>query len=76
MLQDTPNLNDLSIKEEPAFGNVVCCKSLHAINGISVADPDGVQGVRSNPLLAPVFKHPMNMNNLVSVRPNFFSWDI
>ena len=27
----------------------------------SVADPEGVQAVRSNPLPAPVFKYPMKM---------------
>ena len=26
-----------------------------------VADPEGVPGVRSNPLPVPVFKHPMKM---------------
>ena len=32
----------------------------------AVADLDGVQGVRSNSLPAPIFKHPL------SVRPNYF----
>ena len=27
----------------------------------SVADPEGVQGVRLNPLPVPVFKYPMEM---------------
>ena len=44
--------------------------NVHA--NISVTDPEGVQGVRSNPILATLFKYPMKMNNLVSMRPNYF----
>ena len=37
-----------------------------------MADPEGIQGVRLNPSLRPVFKYPMKMKNLVSMRPNYF----
>ena len=31
---------------------------------IAVADPEGVQGVHSNPLPTPVFKYPMKMKQV------------
>ena len=38
----------------------------------AVADPEGFGGSIEPPLLLPVFKYPMKINNLVSMRPKYF----
>ena len=37
-----------------------------------VADPEGVQGFARIPSPPSVFKYPMKINNLLSLRPNYF----
>ena len=48
-----------------AVGLAILCQIQYSVNiPVSVADPEGVKGVPSNPHPAPVFKYRMKMKTL------------